>query len=66
MTERYHQMRLLIMEKSVGILTSHMDDYGIALLNINETENCINQTQNLKSNEALLNPFNPNWVIDSI
>ena len=52
--------------KSVGILTSHMDDYGIALLNIKETENCINKTQTLKSNEALLNPFNPNWVIDSI
>lgn len=51
--------------KNIGILTSHMDDYGIALLNINETENCINQTQNLKSNEALLNPFNPNWVSDS-
>ena len=43
-----------------------MDDYGIALLNIKETENCINKTQTLKSNEALLNPFNPNWVIDSI
>ena len=34
-----------------------MDDYGIALLNIEETENCINKTQTLKSNEALLNPF---------
>jgi hypothetical protein len=51
--------------KNIGILTSHMDDYGIALLNIKETENCINQTQNLKSNEALLNPFNPKWVNDS-
>lgn len=52
--------------KSVGIITSHTDDYGIALLNIKEAENCINQRQTLKSNEALLNPFNPNWVNDSI
>ena len=64
MKVKFHQMKLLTME-NIGILTSHMDDYGIALLNINETENCINQTQNLKSNEALLNPFNPNWVSDS-
>lgn len=51
--------------KNVGILTSHMDDFGIAILNIKETENCINHKHSLKSNEALLTPFKPKWSKDS-
>lgn len=47
--------------KKIGFLTSYIDGFGIGILNIKETQDCISKKNKLNSSNALLEPFEPFW-----
>lgn len=47
--------------KKIGFLTSYMGGFGIGMLNIKETQDCISKKKKLSSSDALFEPFEPFW-----
>ena len=50
-------------DKNIGEVKSFFDDYGIAILRINEVNECITVNEKLSCNGAALTPFVPKWSV---
>ena len=49
-------------EKLVGEIKSFNQKFGIAILNIEATKNCINNKETMICDKAKIKPFIPKWV----
>ena len=49
--------------KNVGVLTSRCDNFGIAILNIKETEDSIGSKVKFTCGNGYLEPFIPKWSL---
>lgn len=49
--------------KNVGVLTSRCDNFGIAILNIKETEDSISSKVKFTCGNGYLEPFTPKWSL---